>query len=72
MTYRVTWELDLDATSPEKAARKAQAWMDEGDTGWVFDIQKVDKDGKPVGEIHQIDMGELLDEEWMKENGPQE
>ena len=72
MTYRVTWELDLDATSPEKAARKAQAWMDKGDTGWVFDIQEVDKDGKPVGEIHQIDMEELLDEEWMKENGPQE
>jgi len=71
MIYRIKWELDVDADSPEKAARQAQKWMDKGDTGWVFEVTKMDKDGNPVGEKVEIDMGEILDNEWDEQNGPQ-
>ncbi len=41
--YRVVWSIDLNADSPEEAARMCQKWMDKGDTGWQFDVTEMDK-----------------------------
>jgi len=71
MIYRLKWELDIDATSPTAAARKAQAWMDAGDTGWTFEVYPCDEQGNPEATPVLIDMGEILDNEWLEQNGPQ-
>lgn len=41
--YRVVWECEIDAKSPEAAARIAQSWMEGGDALWSFDV--FDSDG---------------------------
>lgn len=66
-TYRILWEVDIEADTPEEAARKAQEWMDEGDTGWVYDV----KDMK-TGETVSIDMAEVIQREYEEQEGPQE
>ena len=38
--YRVRWEIDLDATSPEQAAREAlEIQRDPGSTATFFEVQ---------------------------------
>jgi hypothetical protein len=38
-TYRVTWEIDIDATSPKAAAKKAREYqIDPDSTATVFDV----------------------------------
>lgn len=45
--YRVTWEIDVDADSPQEAARKARAYQLKPDAlVGVFDVS--DKDGRTV------------------------
>lgn len=38
-TYRVTWTIDVDATSPEDAARKARDLQSPDTAALVFDIE---------------------------------
>lgn len=40
MEYRISWEIDVDATSPEDAARKARAiQLDPESVADVFDVR---------------------------------
>ena len=39
-TYRVKWEIDVDAPSHEAAAKRAQEWMDEGTSKWTFLVKQ--------------------------------
>ena len=47
--YRVTWQIDLDATSPEVAAEKALEIMRDA-TSWatIFEVQEHGAGGAPV------------------------
>jgi len=49
--YRVTWVIDLEADSPEEAARKAlEIQRDPDSTATVFEVQEHHQDrfGRPV------------------------
>ena len=52
MEYRVTWTIDLDADSPEDAARKALAIQRDPDS-WATHFTVCD----PQGRAHEADLG---------------
>lgn len=57
--YHVAWEIDLHATSPEHAARKALAIQrDPNSSATVFDVTEMDGD-----DTKRIDLTELADED---------
>lgn len=39
-TFKVVFEIDVDAKTHLAAAKKIQKWMDEGDEKWQFYVQK--------------------------------
>ena len=44
-TFHVVWEIDIDANTPRRAARKAlQIQRDAGSTATVFDVTQHDTD----------------------------
>lgn len=52
--YRVVWEIDIPATSPEEAARQARTYQrDEKAIVGVFEVY--DQEGK----AHKVDLDEL-------------
>jgi len=51
MEYRVRWEIDISAESPEEAAVEALDCITSGDAKY-FEV--IDKDGNKIG----IDLGE--------------
>ncbi len=54
--YLVTWQMDITASSPEEAARKAKAFQrKEGSTADVFEV--FEKDASP--DPHHIDLTEI-------------
>lgn len=54
--YLVTWEIDIDADSPEDAARLAFAHMQRpGTTANVFDVIEHDTNGEAV----RVDLEEI-------------
>jgi phage terminase large subunit-like protein len=54
--YLVTWQMDIEAHSPEEAARKAKAFQRKEDTtADVFEV--LEKDGS--GEPHRVDLTEI-------------
>jgi hypothetical protein len=56
--YRVTWDIELDADSPEDAARKAlEIQRDPNSIATVFDVA-----GEDSVFIRRIDMTELAQE----------
>ena len=56
-TYRVSWEIDIDAESPRAAAEKAQAIQrDPESLATVFDVIEMDGDT-----IQRIDLEEAED-----------
>jgi hypothetical protein len=38
-TFKVVWEIELEASNPLEAAKTAQKWMDEADNDWQFYVQ---------------------------------
>ncbi len=53
--YRVEWVIDIEAESPEDAARQALAIQRKPDsTATVFDVVEYDTDGESV----RVDLGE--------------
>ena len=49
MNYRVVWEIDIEANSPEEAARQAlEIQRDPGSTAHVFDTWDEGGNHKPV------------------------
>lgn len=52
MEYRVTWNIDLDADSPEEAARQALA-IHRNPASWATHFEVRDKSGR----IHEVDLG---------------
>lgn len=67
--YTVRWEIDVEATSYEDAARKVTAILDDPSHGpWVYEIARKDRvqpgtgrDGDPAFKI--VDMADLEKEE---------
>lgn len=64
--YRVVWEIDLDAESPEEAVRKARAYQLFADTkANAFDVFK--RNGKTksadMEHVSQIDLLEIVETE---------
>jgi hypothetical protein len=58
-SYRVTWEIDIDAVDPLDAARQARAHqVREGTSAKVFDV--IDEDGG----ITRIDLFEIDDQHF--------
>lgn len=54
-TYRVTWEIDLDAERPEDAAACAQAIQrDPQSIATVFDVRELN--GCTLGDAVQVDL----------------
>jgi hypothetical protein len=52
MTYRVSWEIDIEADSARDAARKAQdIQLDPSSTATVFKVQR------PDGSVAMFDLG---------------
>jgi hypothetical protein len=48
-TYHVEWSIDIDAETPEQAARIAQSMMlDPESTATCFDVREFDSDGEAV------------------------
>lgn len=60
--YRVRWEVDVDAETPQEAAKKCQGYMDAGDTNWVFDVYEVRKNSL-LGKLVVIDMADQNEED---------
>lgn len=55
--YRVTWDIDIEADSPEEAAKKALEIQRRPDSiATVFDVQRKLPDGRPDGYSHTIDL----------------
>jgi hypothetical protein len=52
MEYRITWIIDLDADSPEDAARKALA-IHRAPDSWATHFEVQD----PQSHIHEVDLG---------------
>lgn len=52
-TYNVTWEIDIDADTPEEAAREARRYQREGTWVGVFNVFDERGDG------HHVDLDEL-------------
>jgi hypothetical protein len=56
-TYRVKWEIDLDADTPEDAAACAQAIQrDRESIGTVFDVTELCNDGGTLGTRTRVDL----------------
>ncbi len=57
--YRVIWEMDIEADSPEEAAEMARYYQTKpSTTATVFDVK--DK----AGQIKRVDLTEDKDVEW--------
>ncbi|GMW03625.1 MAG: hypothetical protein AMXMBFR84_47590 [Candidatus Hydrogenedentota bacterium] len=52
MEYRVTWNIDLDADSPEEAASQALA-IHRNTESWATHFEVRDKSGR----VHEVDLG---------------
>jgi hypothetical protein len=50
-TYRVVWEIDVDATSPKKAAMQARKCQEPGTTATTFDVYN------EYGKCTRVDLG---------------
>ena len=58
-TYRVVWEIDIEAESPVKAAIEARAaQLDDDSWAVVFDVHEDDEN-----RTHRIDLLDVLDAE---------
>lgn len=54
-SYRVVWEIDIDAKSPKEAAKKAlKIQRDKSSMATVFDV--IDRDSKSVKPPVRIDL----------------
>jgi len=65
MEYRIKWEIDLEADSPEQAARLAQAIQrDPKSTASIFEVVPMEKMIEPKLNEHEktIDLDELDEE----------
>ena len=52
-TFKVVFEIEVEAPNHLKAAKKIQKWMDEGDQKWQFYVQK---DGSKI--VKSVDLQE--------------
>lgn len=56
-TFLVTWDIHVEADTPEEAARQAQAiHRDPTSTATVFVVQAVDYEHQPLGRPAIIDL----------------
>lgn len=39
-TYKIQWDIEIDADNPLEAAKIAQEWMEEATNKWLFHVQK--------------------------------
>ena len=39
-TFKVVWEITIEAKNSLEAAKEAQSWLDQADTKWQFYVQK--------------------------------
>ena len=51
-TYKIAWEIELEAESPLEAAKEAQKWLRKDD--WMFYVQNSE-----TNEIVSVDLQEL-------------
>ena len=52
-TYKIKWEIDIDADSPEAAVKTVDKWLSEPNDGWIFEVIL------PDGSMRHIDTAEL-------------
>lgn len=63
MDYLVTWKIDIDAASPEEAARKAfEIQRSPESIAKYFEIQKRDKGGLVERRVFKVDLQEIPSE----------
>lgn len=60
-TYKVVFEIEVDAETPLKAAKEIQSWLDEGDQKWQFYVQSYDSP-----DVFSIDLDELDSDQQQK------
>jgi len=56
-TYKVAFEIEVDAEDPLAAAKKVQEWLQNPNDNWQFYVQEENKK-----EINSVDLDE--DESW--------
>lgn len=57
-TYRVIWEIAIDAESPKDAVLEAKEWMRKENCNWSYTVEDM-----ITGEVVAIDTEELETEE---------
>ena len=55
--YNVVLEVEIDADSPEEAARKVQDWVQEGDSDWLYYVQH-----SRSGDVFSVDLSVLAED----------
>lgn len=53
MNYKVSWIMDIEADTPEKAAKKANTWIKRKGIDWCFEVTNL------KGETVTIDLGDI-------------
>jgi len=56
-TFKISWEIEIDAETPLAAAKEAQKWMKAKGTDWQFYVQE-----EHDPDIYSVDLAEEDDD----------
>jgi hypothetical protein len=52
-TFKVVWEIEVEAETPLKAAKKAEKWLRKPKMGWIYMVQEENE-----SDIYSVDLDE--------------